>query len=308
MRPSFFIAGAPKCATTSLYNYLREHPDVFMPYADPPIFWKTKEPHHFSPDLKVAFTFWSLDDYLALFANAGPKQIAGEASVFYLFSEEAPTRIKQFDPKAKVIIGLRHPVDWMYSYFHELLRFGSEDIRSFEEAVAAESDRAVGRRMPASTNFPKCLEYSKMARFSSYVERYYNVLGRENVFVFLLEDIARDRAAFCGRVTDFLNIKRFSPQALRKDNEAKTLPVTRFLELRLKKLMCRNILIRDTAYGIKKKFPQLFKIQEKIESVLPKAGGKPDAKFDRELRLSMNDEVLRLQKVLDRNLEHWIAR
>ncbi|MCH9035408.1 MAG: sulfotransferase [Planctomycetes bacterium] len=42
-KPDFFIVGAPKCGTTSLYEYLRQHPEVFMS--------RIKEPHFFGRDL-----------------------------------------------------------------------------------------------------------------------------------------------------------------------------------------------------------------------------------------------------------------
>ncbi|NJR45511.1 MAG: sulfotransferase [Hyellaceae cyanobacterium CSU_1_1] len=42
-KPSFFIVGNPKSGTTALYNFLKEHPSIFMP--------KCKEPHYFAKDL-----------------------------------------------------------------------------------------------------------------------------------------------------------------------------------------------------------------------------------------------------------------
>ena len=80
LTPDFVIAGAPKCGTTSLWNYLRAHPAVFMA--------ANKEPNYFCSDLP-AERVASLAEYEALFSTAPPHALTGEASVFYLYSEVA---------------------------------------------------------------------------------------------------------------------------------------------------------------------------------------------------------------------------
>src|SRR4051812_29453240 len=101
--PDFFIVGAPKCGTTALYEYLASHPYVFMP--------KTKDPHFFCEDMVGSRHAADLKDYLALFSDAGPDQIVGEASVWYLFSEVAISKIFALRPDAKFIVMLRDPVE-----------------------------------------------------------------------------------------------------------------------------------------------------------------------------------------------------
>src|SRR5262245_23105956 len=117
LRPNFFIAGAPRCGTTSLWAYLRQHPDIFM---------CAKEPHAFGRDLDSNGTgrfeeFRELDRYLRLFEKAGAAKRVGDASPFYLYSRSAPAEIKSFDPEAKIIIVLRNPVDMVYSVYQKQL-------------------------------------------------------------------------------------------------------------------------------------------------------------------------------------------
>src|SRR6185436_14847515 len=107
--PNFFIAGAPKAGTTSLYHYLDQHPQIYMS--------AIKEPHYFAAEVReenfdpklrhwVARDTGDLreflsgpmrekrfggivagwEDYLRLFANAGAESAVGEASVCYLWS------------------------------------------------------------------------------------------------------------------------------------------------------------------------------------------------------------------------------
>ena len=76
-RPDFFIVGAPKCGTTALYEYLKQHPEVFMPK-------EAKEPNFFGSDFNNPFFIRDENAYLALFADARYEKRVGEASVWYL--------------------------------------------------------------------------------------------------------------------------------------------------------------------------------------------------------------------------------
>ncbi|MGH6917730.1 MAG: sulfotransferase, partial [Geminicoccaceae bacterium] len=77
--PDFFIVGAPKCGTTALYNYLRDHPRIFLP--------ERKEVHFFCDDLnfptRSAIRDWN--EYLALFVGATDYMLIGETSASYLY-------------------------------------------------------------------------------------------------------------------------------------------------------------------------------------------------------------------------------
>jgi len=142
--PNFFLAGAPKAGTTSIYHYLDQHPGVFMS--------AIKEPHYFAEEIReenmdpgtrraIASENRDLRDYLAgdmrakrfggivpewndyvrLFANARRQTALGEASVCYLWSPTAPARIAEKLPHAKILLMLRNPVDRAYSqYLHGL--------------------------------------------------------------------------------------------------------------------------------------------------------------------------------------------
>ncbi|MBP6414624.1 MAG: sulfotransferase, partial [Bacteroidia bacterium] len=129
-KPDFFIVGAAKSGTTSLYHYLNQHPEIYLS----PI----KEPNFFSSDIKIENLRQSVKNrikaenidqffndgmkrtihrafirdehqYLQLFAPAAPGQLKGEASPSYLYSEVAAKSIFAFNEKAKIIIILREP-------------------------------------------------------------------------------------------------------------------------------------------------------------------------------------------------------
>ncbi len=202
-RPNFFIVGAPKCGTTSLYAYLREHPQVFM--------CEPKEPEHFSGDLDWrghmrAERVSDLDDYLALFSEADDAVAVGEASTWSLFSRAAAERIYAFDPDANVIIMLREPVSMMYSLHGQYLKDGNESIEDFEHALAAEPDRRAGRRIPASSHLPVGLQYTAVASYQEQVRRYLERFGRDRVLIIRFDRFSRDTPREYRRVLAFLGL------------------------------------------------------------------------------------------------------
>src|SRR5947207_14583321 len=107
--PNFFIVGAARSGTTSLWHSLRQHPDVFMPL-------KQKEPHFFC-DASPPWAVKDLDAYLALFTDAEERKAMGEATTGYLGSPEAAARIAARYPGARIIIMLRDPADRAHSLY-----------------------------------------------------------------------------------------------------------------------------------------------------------------------------------------------
>lgn len=103
MRPSFLIAGAQRCGTTSLFRMLAKHPDVRPPAI-------TKGIHYFDTADRYARgpRFYAAHFPLAL--GSGPK-VTGEASPYYIFHPLAAQRIAQELPGVKVIVLIRDPVE-----------------------------------------------------------------------------------------------------------------------------------------------------------------------------------------------------
>jgi hypothetical protein len=204
-RPNFFIVGAPKCATSALSEYLKQHPDVFMS--------EEKEPHYFCTDIKTPRGIVNEEKYLALFADSGDAKRSGEASVLYLYSENAASEIKAFSPEAKIIIMLRNPVDMMYSWHSERLYVGHETIEDFEAALEAEEDRKKGLWNPPCDYSVKVFFYRDIARFSAQVKRYFDVFGRNNVHVIIFDDLKKDIAKVYRNTLEFLEIDpTFQPE------------------------------------------------------------------------------------------------
>jgi O-antigen/teichoic acid export membrane protein len=206
--PNFFVVGAPRCGTTSFWKYLSSHPQVYMSYQ--------KEPLFFGSDLtKVPGEFLVLekDAYFELFRRGKGKAVRGEASVMYMFSKNAAREIYQCNPKARILICLRNPVDLVYSYYGQLRWGGYEDIRSFDGALEAETDRRMGRRVPKSALVPEALYYSEIGMLGAQVERYLKVFPREQLHFVMFDDLMKDTAKSYLGLLDFLGIARVEPRS-----------------------------------------------------------------------------------------------
>lgn len=213
VRPNFFIVGGPKCGTNTLYRYLRQHPDVFMPLR--------KEPHYFCPDLPSPRYVQDETSYLELFRPGVGCRRVGEASVYYLYSKEAAWRIKAFAPNAAIIIMLRNPVDMIYSLHSQRLYSGHENLTDFAEALAAEGDRRLGHRLPARPHPIPVLQYRHVGKYAEQVRRYIEVFGRERIQVVLFDDLTRDSGAIARRTCEFLGIDAAAGPGIVPENPSK---------------------------------------------------------------------------------------
>lgn len=296
IKPNFFIVGAAKCGTTSLHDYLSQHPQVFM--SDP------KEPYYFGRDLRCAAHCSVLDEgeYLKLFANAGRADVIGEASVWYLPSKQAAKEIKAYTTEPKIVISLRNPVDMMYSLHYEFLTTGDEDILDFKAAVEAGEDRRQGKRIPANARFPDCMVYLDMASYAAQVERYFSTFGRDRVRVVIFDDFAADAMGVYRSLLEFLEINPdFTPQM---EQHRKSKPMTG-VDLSIKRLAMRHHGLRS----LLKKTPQSWR--DAYYNLAPKLFRKVrpqkiDPILRHEYQLYFREDIERLGEMLGRDLSHWL--
>jgi hypothetical protein len=203
--PNLFILGAPKCGTTALCRYLRQHPDVFVPQ---------KEMHYFGRDLvfrnKSRITS---EEYLARFAVAGDERYRCDSAIWYLYSTEAAAEIAGARPDARCIVLLRRPADMVHSLHSEFLYQGDEDITDLGEALDAEDERRRGERIPATCDIPWALQYRQVARYGEQLARYQALFPPEQLLVVLYDDLAADTAGVYRDVLGYLGVDdTFQPE------------------------------------------------------------------------------------------------
>lgn len=167
MLPTFIIIGAMKSGTTSLHNYLGEHPDVFMS--------QIKELDYFCGQRTWAK---GLDWYTAQFPLDAPAR--GESSPGYTKYpgvSGAPERMAELVPGARLIYIMRDPVARIVSHYIDSVSFGREQ-RSLDEAMEDLTDN----------------HYLACSRYHMQLSRYDGHYPRERILLLTTEQL-RDRRA-----------------------------------------------------------------------------------------------------------------
>lgn len=301
LQPSFFIVGAPKCGTTAFCKYLDRHPDVFIP--------KLKELHYFDTDLKSKNKVNSLQGYLDLFAE-GKNKICGEGSPTYLYSKAAAQAIYEFNPKAKIIIMLREPVEMMYSFHSQHLFNGSsETVQDFGAAIDLESTRKQGQKIPDRCVEPQILFYRDFARYADQVERFFNIFGKDNVKIILFKDFTRNTATIFQETLDFIGADpAFETDFIAKNSNRKirntwlqTLikyPPSQVLEMGKYLLPIPQSMRRALLEGAKAKLKKLN------TQKAPRKPLEPELRY--RLMRELEPDTRRLAELINRDLNHWL--
>ncbi len=179
MLPNFLICGIQKGGTTSLYHYLREHPDIFLP--------AVKEVNFFHLNYDKG-RVW----YETHFAPHASQRALGEVSPLYMWYPEVPERIQHLIPETRLIFMLRNPIDRAYSnYWFNLSRSAQSSSQSFGEAIRS----AYGQQHYLSKGF-----------YIEQIERFLPLFPRENLHFIISEDLQRDTLKTVAACCRFLNV------------------------------------------------------------------------------------------------------
>jgi hypothetical protein len=204
----FLIVGAPKCGTTSLYHYLKEHPQIFMPQQKELYFLCAEHtPEVVSKLIKRVAT---IDEYKRIFSEAEPDQIKGEATPRYLsMYEETIENAKKYFPNwrdIKIIICLRDPVERAFSHYTQDRRSGVE-YRPFVAAFK--------RNLEIMKDGDKRERYRCPGMYYEQVKAYLDTFP--NVKIIIYDDLVKDRRKICSEIFSFLGVDHtFVPQNLGK--------------------------------------------------------------------------------------------
>jgi hypothetical protein len=220
--PDFFIVGAPKSGTTSLYTMLRQHPQIYMP--------DLKEPQFFASPPRPELAHWlpreakrphTLDEYLALFADAQPAQRVGESSTFYISSPTAAAKIAELQPHARIIAILREPVSFLRSLHLTLLLIAYESETDLQTAMSLQQARREGKQIPPHCVRPQLLQYSEHVRYVEQLRRFEERFAPGQVLVLINDDLWSDVRAMVRQVLRFLDVDEQQPIQPVKTNVTK---------------------------------------------------------------------------------------
>ncbi|MGH7553533.1 MAG: sulfotransferase family protein [Longimicrobiales bacterium] len=207
--PNFLIIGAGRSGTTSLYHYLRQHPEVFMSEVKEPSFFA-----YMDTDLPsgIPGADWlrqtavtTRREYESLFSGATGARAIGEASPAYLANSAAPARIQALIPDARLVAILRHPADRAHASYLGLRRDGVDPAPTFEEALRDEE-----RREREGWVYAANLVHTGF--YYKWLSQYYARFPREQLHVYLFEDLVTNASALMQDLFAFLGVdSRFVP-------------------------------------------------------------------------------------------------
>ncbi|HET6991989.1 MAG TPA: sulfotransferase [Bacteroidia bacterium] len=203
--PDFFVVGSAKSGTTSLWQYLGQHPQIFMTDDI-----SAKELGYYCYHYGIK----ELDKYTAYFKDAKPEQLVGESCHAYLSSPESAELIHKAQPGAKIIMLLRNPVDRAYSLYNWMAAHGYEPSKTFEQAIALEEKRVAdpGFIDDNPQGFYMNYYYFRSGLYAEQIERYFRIFGREQCRVFIFEEIRGKWSEAAKDVFSFLGVdSSFNP-------------------------------------------------------------------------------------------------
>jgi hypothetical protein len=298
--PTFLLIGAAKSGTSAVYAYLRQHPQVFCSPA--------KEPGFFAFEgCKVGFRgpgdrkynrqcVTEIDRYRALFREGAAKPVRGEASTVYLYHPEAPGRIQRHVPNVKLLGILRNPVERAFSGHRFLVRDGLEPLPAFEDALAAEDERV-------AANWQHIWHHRRLGFYSEQLERYFQRFSPDQMLIVLYEDFERAPVAMLQRMFGFLGVDaEFEPDVSLRYNVSGR-PRSRLLHAAL----ARPNAAKDALKGV---LPAVLRRRLRA-SLMAKNIRRDDSRLAPETRRALvdlyRDDIRRLERLIQRDLSHWLA-
>ena len=200
-RPDFVVIGAMKCGTSTLFERLRQHPQIVPSHR--------KEVHFFDLHYEAGERW-----YRAQFPytwNVPQGAISGEASPFYLLCPPIAERIHAFNPNMRLIALLRDPVERAISHYFHALRSGKETL-PIMDALDAEEERTADawqRALQGHCSYDRELiwfSYQRRGLYLEQLQRYWQVFDREQLYIDSSNRLFDDPADCLADIFGFLGV------------------------------------------------------------------------------------------------------
>lgn len=297
--PNFFVVGAPKCGSTTLYNYLREHPSVYIP--------KLKEPRYFATDLGDFREITSLLEYEKLYKKIPDQAKAiGDCSPWYLCSPQALKGIRQYNRQAKIIAIIRNPIQALPSLHNQFVNSFKENETDLARAWDLQKERSRGYNLPPGSPAPRLLQYGEITKFGDQIEHMLTIFPPDKIKIILFDDLVRDPQKVYGETIEFLGLeddcrKEFPAYNMRVSLKNKqigwlfaspTSPIFRTIEYIRNKTGIRSTNILGS----------ILDHNRRISAKKPIS-----TKFHRMLVDYYRSDIQKLSNLIEKDLDHWLV-
>lgn len=300
IKPNFLIVGAAKSGTTSLYYYLKQHPDIYMSE-------EVKEPHYFARETfsavanntpmakhSLQYLVQDKEKYSALFAKAICEKAVGEASTGYLYAhKEAIQKIKTELGDIKIIIMLRNPIQRAFSAYSHLVKDCFE-VLTFKEALHAEEKRK-------EEGWHPFFYYKSYGLYSEMIKAYLENFS--DVKIVFFENFNDNEKNVVKDIYEFLGVdSSFTPNTGIKLNVT-GIPKSRLLyNFMMQENLIKRIL-RPVYYTFMSKH-----IRKKVGNIMMQKNLQKMNIFEKDrihLQQFFKDDIKKIEKLLNMDLSHW---
>lgn len=291
--PNFLCVGAQKAGTTTLYEVLKQHPDIFLP--------SIKEPHFFDEHFQKGLD-WYEKTYFDAVKN---EKAVGEITPAYLYIDSVPQRIfESLGPDVKLIFIFRNPAERAYSHYL-MSKFNGYEKATFEEVMG---ENKTGNPASNATTTNKRFSYKERGYYGQQLKAYLDLFSKENMLFILFEDlVSHDKKATYERVLNFLEVDKYDLNFNIKSNTAK----------KVRNPILQKILMSSpwlSAIG-KKLFPNAQTrrfVRKKIKKTNQRSYRNQSNKLSSELRKLLIEEYYKedvklLENLIDKDLRHWYS-
>lgn len=304
--PNFFIIGAAKCGTTTLYSNLKLHPQIFMPRIKEPCYYLSQsEQDRIEALRRTDKVIRTRADYLALFKSVTVEKAIGEASPSYLFCDTTVERIYADVPTAKIIVVLRQPAERAYSLYNFLRMLGLEEDTSFETSFRREAD-GEGQN--------ERFKYKVESLYYASLVRWIDVFGAKQVRVYLFEELKDDFDSMMTNIFQYLQVDEMNISARPILANQTGSPPAGPLGTLLRLTMPTNKLAASLRRGVLS-VTEVFHATDLVKSVYYKVLNQslvPPPPMPVELKIQITNQyfksdILKLESLLERDLSHWLG-
>lgn len=289
--PNFLIVGVQKAGTTSIYNYLNEHPQVYMSPIKETNFLE-KDWETIAPELCKKQKIRTIEEYSQLFQNVKDEIAIGEASPNYLFHYQTSiNRIQRYVPNAKLIVILRDPSERAYSDY----------LMHIRDCVG---DRNLSEQIKYSAHKSFIL---RKGFYHEQIQAYINTFGRQQIKVYLYEDLCKSPLDFMKSIYQFIEVdERFQANVSKKAQVAQV-PKNKMVNELLSKpnsirasvtAIAKYILPSDFRQNLRKK---LIKLNSQDKKQVPLK-----TQERQQLVELYREDILKLQDLIQRDLSFWL--
>jgi len=308
--PDFLVVGAVKAGTTSLHAYLDQHPEIYLsPIKETNFFSKADMQFaHFRKDygFDIAIDFDKylrqrplvekhiahvpdLRTYNALFEDAPKKALLGEVCNSYLICPSSAKAIRAHNSETKIIAVLRNPTERAFSQYLMNIKEGKTSEPDFITEI--KTDLALAKRGWGVSH-----QYHELGQYAQQLSRFFEAFPKEQIKVLFFDDLKNDSQSFFTDLFEFLGIPSIAIDTSVKLNQAG--------KPRLGKL---NFLL--TQLGVVSFLKGIFprSIRQQLAKLVYTQKGLPKLQYEERAYLLeyYRDEIVRLEALLNKNLDHW---